>query len=300
MRMRVATLGAILAALALIASGCDSQQRDLLTRAFQHPVNDARLDMAASVTQAGRDVLTLTATGPYHSNGQQQLPSFDFTIDGGLHVVGQTHSLTFEAISTGEDVYVRYAGVAYDVGKDRVAAYMRRAQRQASKIGTPRSLGDLDRLGLHLENWFPNSQIVGDETFHGEQVTHLHGDIDVKAVLGDVSGFFARYGTGARAAGLRHVTPQMLGQISKAITNPTYDVLVDKASGGFRRIAAQAGIDVPGGPQLGVNMRFDWLDVGQPQTIAAPTDTHPISELLDLLRQKYGMNVSGRLGSTHS
>jgi hypothetical protein len=289
--MRLAVM-LVLTAFGLVAAGCDSQQRDLLARALQQPVNDARLDMSMAVTQGGGDLFTAT------SNGPRALPSFDFTIDLGLHTLGDVKGEKFEAISSGEDVFVVYDGVTYDVGKDRVAAYMRRSARQAKKIGAPRTLGDFKRLGLNLESWFPNSKIVGDESFHGEQVTHLHGDIDVGALFADFSRFVAKNSLGNGRT--RHLTPNQMRQLSKAVTNPTFDVLVDKATGGFRSIAAQAGIDVPDGPHLGMQMRVDFLDVGHAQTITAPSGGEPIGDLLDLLKQKYGAGFGAPQAATTS
>ena len=290
---------AVLSVLAVLAGGCGAAQRDLISRALKQPIKDAQMSFALSVTQAGGDLVTATVDGPFHSTGPNRIPSFDFNIDVGLHIAGSTRGATFRAISTGDDVFVRYEGVDYEVGKAAVARYMRHARRQAAKLGDPQTLSDFQRLGLKLDSWFPDSQIVGEETLNGERVTHLHGRIDVGALIGDFAKLMTRNDL-RDAAGRRpgaEVTPAMIHQIEKIITHPTYDVFVDKASGGFRRIAAQMGIDVPGGPALGMNMHFDWTEVGQHHEINAPASGRPISELGDVLSRKFGVDLGAAMSA---
>jgi hypothetical protein len=295
-RLRVTAM-ALLAGLVLVAAGCGSEQRDLLARALRQPVNDARFSMVMSMTQSGGELVRVTLDGPYHCNAPNQLPSFDFAVHFALTTLGSTKDVAFRLISTSDDVFVRYDGATYEVGKDRVAAYTRRAVRNAKRFGNLRTLGDFKRLGLHIESWFPDSQVVGGETIGGDRVTHLHGRIDVAAIVKDFTKLMSdrslNFGMGTGPG--TNLTPEMKRQVEKAITNPTFDVYVDKASGGFRRLAGQAGIDIPGAPRFGINMRFDILDAGRPQTITAPSSGRPITELLDHLKQKYGIDFGAAL-----
>ena len=298
--MRLRLLASLaLAALALVAAGCDSQQRDLIARALDHPVNDGRLAMVASVTQGGSEFVRVSVSGPFHSNGAGRLESFDLAVRLGVTVLGSDKGIAFRAISTGDDVFVRYGGATYEVGKDKVAELNRRAARRAARLGNPRSLGDFQRLGLDLDSWFPDSKIVGDETLDGDQVTHLQGSLDVAAVVKDFTHLMAQRSLRAGPHAPR-LTPDMIGMIEKAITNPTFDVFVDKGSGSFRRIAAKMGIDVPNAPHLGLDMRFDYLDAGRPQTISAPAGGRPISELLARLGRKYGLGFDHASGASRA
>ena len=293
MRLRV-LFSLLLTAFALVAAGCDSQQRDLIARALDHPVTDGKIAMVATVTQGGSEFVRISAAGPIHSNGPDRLESFDLAVRFGVKVLGSDHGLAFRAISTGDDVFVRYGGTTYEVGKEKVAELNRRAARRAGKLGNPRSLGDFQRLGLDLDSWFPDSKIVGDETLDGEEVTHLQGAIDVAAVVRDVTHLMAQRSLRAGPHAPR-LTPAMVDQIEKSITDPTFDVFVDKASGGFRRIAVKMGLDLPKAPHLGLGMRFDYLDAGREQTIAAPSGGRPIRELLERLGRKYGIDLGQAL-----
>jgi hypothetical protein len=284
----------LLTAFALVAAGCDSQQRDLIARALDHPVTDGKIAMVATVTQGGSEFVRISVAGPIHSNGANRLESFDLAVRFGVKVLGADHGLAFRAISTGDDVFVRYGGTTYEVGKDKVAELNRRAARRAGKLGNPRSLGDFQRLGLDLDAWFPDSKIVGDETLDGEDVTHLQGAIDVAAIIKDVTHLMAQRSLRA-GPHAPQLTPAMVDQIEKSITAPTFDVFVDKASGAFRRIAVKMGLDLPNAPHLGLGMRFDYLDAGREQTIAAPSGGRPIRELLERLGRRYGLDFSHAL-----
>lgn len=284
-----------LAAIALLGAGCDSTQRDLLGRALDHRIGDGKLSMVVNVTQQGGKLVTVTATGPYHTNGPAKLESFDLQLRFAYTILGTTHDVAGRLISTGDDVFIRYGGVSYDVGRDRVAAFNRRAARQAAKLGNPRSISDFKRLGLDLESWFPDSQIVGDETLNGDRVTHLHGRIDIAAVVKDMFAFIQKQGPPPPVLGNgRRLTPEQMQQaiplIKKAITDATFDVYVDKVSGSFRRIAAHMGISIANATALGMDMRIDWTDVGQVQHIQSPSGGQPLDDLKRRLEKRFGLD----------
>ena len=74
----------------------------------------------------------VSLTGPYKSNGKQELPDADMT----LKVEGMgPQPMTARIISTKDNAFVEYEGVTYEVGADKIAQL--KAQSKSGKGTTP-------------------------------------------------------------------------------------------------------------------------------------------------------------------
>ncbi len=113
---------------------------------------------------------------------------------------------------------------------------------------------------------------------------HVSGDVDVTKMLTDIGSLAASI-PGADAQG---IDPSQLGAVSGAVTDASVDVYSGEDDHVLRKIDANLTIDptqiVPEGAipvsniQIQFSVEIDGLN--EDQTIEAPTDAKPISELL--------------------
>ena len=289
-RLRRPVLALALVALALGLAACGGAERRIIDRALAHPVHDADVSLRVAFSAAGTDLLRLSVTGPFHDNGPDELASFDFRVRFSYTLLGATRRIALRLISTGRNVLVRHAGETYQVGEDRLAKLMGRGahRRQAPPIA---SLADLERMGIDLNAWFPDSRVVGEEQLRGEAVTHLAGRLDLSAALDNLGQILE--GTALRAKRFA-ITPEQIGRIDDVLTDPELDAYFADADGTLRRIAGSVGVTVPGLPFLAdsrLTGTLDLRDVGERNTIRADTTgpARPIDELLRGLSVELGL-----------
>jgi len=282
-----ASILALLAA--LVVAGCGGSDNDpkavsLAKQAFSKSIGSA--DVAVSLNadlQGGQQLqgpLSVKLSGPYQSNGQTRLPSFDWNIalsGGGANFDGR---LT----STGDDVYVGFQGQSYDVGKDTVARY--NAALANGSTAKKRSLKD---FGIDPAGWVKGATDEGDATVAGTPTKHVSASIDFNALLDDLNKLVRKAGSsvpGARKP--PQLTPSERKQFTGAIKSSSFDVYVGKADGKVRRVALTVDFSVPNKQQSRANgvksgtlsFSIQYSNVGKPVTIQAPSNAKPLSDLV--------------------
>jgi len=284
-------LALALLALALGVAACGSAERRILDRALANPVHDADVTLRMAFSAAGTDIVRLTVAGPFHDNGPSKLASFDLRVRVAYTLFGTTQRLALRVISTGTNVMVRHAGETYQVGEDRIAQFLRRGRAKHRELARIDSLADLERFGIDLQAWFPDSRVVGDEQLGGETVTHLTGDLDVAAALQNISVILE--GNTLRRQRFA-LTPAVIGQIENLFSDPHFDVYVAKADGSLRRVAGSVGVNLPGVPLLAdarLRGTLDLRNVGERNDISAPSEGRPIEELVRGLALELGLQA---------
>jgi hypothetical protein len=276
--MRRVLLASLLTATCLVVAACGSQEKSLIDRALHSPIHSATIDAGFTVTNANGKAVDVSLTGPMRSNGADRLESFDLHFGLAIDILGQPKRLAMHLVSTGSNVFIQYAGTTYALGE----AKLRRFERQAAREKEPRirSLADLEKHGVDLESWFPDSSVVGDAQMDGVTVKHLTGRLDVSAALQNIATLIESKQFGRRTRGIV-LTPAIIDKIDKAITDPRFDVYVGKDDGAFRRIDATFGLNAPPLTDGKAEFHIDFTGVNKPVTITAPTGpTKPIAELL--------------------
>ena len=286
--LRRSLLVALAALAALAVAGCGGAERQAIDRMLAHPVRDADIAVHVAFSQAGADLFRLDVAGPYHDNGAAKLPSFDLRVRFGYTLLGESRTLAFRAISSGTNVFVEHDGETFQVGAARVAkllAHDRRAHTRRLRTA------ELGREGLDLGAWFPDAHIVGDEQLRGEDVTHLTSHLDVSAALNNLAVVLEGQALRREAFPL---TPELIGRIDALLTDPQLDLYVAKSDGSLRRLAGSVGVDPPAIPLLAgsrLTGSLDLRNVGEPNTITAPSGGRPIAELLRGLALQFGLQA---------
>lgn len=287
---RLAALALALVAVALVAAGCgggsSGDAHKLLDEAFSHPIHSANLTLNLQVTvdnvSSLRQPITASLGGPFQSNGGKTIPSFDWNFN--LAFSGRSFSGTLT--STGTNAYIGVEGQNYEIGAGRVAQLNQAIARQAGQSHSLKS------FGIDPQNWVTNASVEGSAQVDGTQTTHVRAGLDVGRMLNDLDKTINSTRSTVGGVVANRLTPQEIAQIKKVIQAPTFDVYVAKSDQTLRRVAVGISFKVPSSSQQQlrgatggkIDFALDLANVGQPQTIQAPSGAQPLSSLLNALR----------------
>jgi hypothetical protein len=277
------TLALAAALLAACGGKSSSDVKDTLDKAFSTPIKSARTDLELSLALDGVKQLNgpvkLSVQGPYESGGNKTIPKTDWDI--AASAAGQNFTAGF--ISTGDNAWVGFQGQNYEIGKAAVAGINRQIQQAA---GTNKKKG-LSQFGINPRDWIKNAQDEGSAKVDGVETDHVSAALDVGKFLDDLNRLVRKAGNGVSGAARAQISPSQKKQIEDVVQNPRFDVYVGKDDNVIRRLSADLSFKVPsnkqtqlGGLKSGtLSFSIDFTDVGQPQTITAPQNAKPLSEL---------------------
>jgi hypothetical protein len=263
----------------------DEDAQAVIDRAFSEPIDSGDVSLSADLAFEGSEQLSepfrVQVSGPFQSNGPEQIPSFDFDValqGGGAEVP------PLGVISTGDNVFIEVQGTAYEVGEDVVAEQNRQlAQQPAEESG-------LGALGVDPREWIVDAQVEGDADVAGEPTTHVSAGVDVPALVGDLNAA-AQQASEVGAGPAPELTEEQQAQIEEALEDPTFDVFAGEEDGRLRRLTTTLGFQVPETAQAGLGgatggtltFSMELANVDGDQEIEAPDDAQPLEDLAQQL-----------------
>jgi hypothetical protein len=289
------------ALLSACGGGSSEDVKSTLDKAFSTPIKTARIDLEVNLKLDGIKQLNgpvkLSVQGPYETGGSQTIPKADWDIAASAS--GQNFSAGF--ISTGDNAWVGFQGQNYEVGKDAVA----QINQQIKQAAGQKDKKGLSQFGIDPRDWLKDAKDEGDEKVGGVDTDHVSATLDVGKFLDDLNQLVKKAGssTGTNA----QITPSQKKQIEDVVKNPRFDVYVGKDDNVIRRLSADLSFTVPdqqqaqlGGLKSGtLSFSIEFADVGKPQTINAPQNAKPLSELTSQLGG-LGSVLGGGTGSSGS
>jgi hypothetical protein len=299
---RAALTLSLLAVAALLAlTGCgggggSTNARALIDKAFKSSIGsaDVNLNIQAKVNGVAtlQQPISLKIAGPYKSNGKGKLPSFNWNVSVG----GGGQALSAGLISTGDNAFVNFQGTAYEVGAAQVA-------KLNQQPGSGKTLKD---FGIDPQGWVKNPQDKGSENVDGVDTTHVGADLDIAKMFTDFNKTIQQAGSVSSVAPSQ-LTPDQISKIEQVVQNPKFDIFVGKSDNKIRRLSVSIDFQIPSSAQAqfqgatGGTLSFsiDYTKVGEPVTVTAPPNPHPIAEL----QQQFsglGAGLSGLGGSGSS
>lgn len=229
---------------------------------------------------AGNEPVLLELAGPYEA-GDAKTARFRFDIGVNGSDDGPVATLTSvdgrNYVSVGKQHYALDAGALDDL-KD-----------EDSKSGDGLSL---DALGIDPEAWLADPEIVGEEQWDDEQVTHVRSKVDVPRMTEDLKKVVGRAEGSDEVGDEAKAATSTLGAIEKDISSATMDVWVAEGKGALRRL--QVDIQLKDG-RLALDLALGKID--QPVKITAPKSTRPFDELLSVFAAVAG-EERGATGTT--
>jgi hypothetical protein len=294
---RIRTVVAALAIVLLIpavVAGCgggsssnDEDPQQVLDETFNNPtkVTSGNLDISVSGSAEGDQSGDFSASisGPFQSEGETSFPQLDLTANVSGSSGGPSLSFDGSLIATKDNAYVEYQGQAYEVGTQAFQQFAQ-AYEQAAKQNQGQSKSGenvLGQFGVDPKAWLTNVTNEGTTDVEGTDTIHIHGDANVEQIVSDIQKISEQTGSAAT----QQVTPQQLDQLKSSVQDASIDVYSGTDDHLLRKLELSLSITPPassGASVSSVNVDFSVTlsDVNQPQTITAPSNAKPISDLL--------------------
>jgi hypothetical protein len=286
--------------------GNDEDPQQVLNETFQNDqsIDSGTFDLDLKVDASGGDnagSLEAKIGGPFQGR-QGQFPQFD--VDVSLKAKGGSQNLSGSGgvTSTGQAAFVNFQGADYAVPQevfDQFASTFTQLQSQTNSQGQGGNL--LQSLGIDPAGWLTDLSNDGTEDVEGSNTIHISGKADVPKLVADLKTIVQKTG-GATGK----VSPDQLDQLTDIIKSADFDIFSGETDKLLRRLGAKIELTppagAPGAPDS-VTLEFEltFADVNQPQTVNAPDNPRPLSQLLQQLGlspSALGGALRGGLGSS--
>jgi len=300
---------ALLAVPLLLLAGCgggsgeDPQKVLQETFSSNKKVTSGKLDLTLSVTTDGvqnvKGPITISLVGPFQSQGKTTLPKFDFD----LKIGAQGQNFTAGAISTGDKGYIKLQGNTYAVSDQVFNAFKAGFQRSQAQQNGTKTNPSLSSLGINPKEWLKSPSNKGETDVEGTTTIHIASGVDVSKLLngiGQLLGKASQLGVSQTQRLPSTLTAAQKKNIQDAVQDPTFDVYSGKSDKIVRRITINLKFKVPQasqqrangltGGQLTLDVKI--AELNQPQTINAPANAKPFSDLSSALS---GLGALGAL-----
>jgi hypothetical protein len=310
----VALLAAISCAWSLGAcGGAAGSAQALLEDTFsghtQIESGDINLSFALSAagSKAATKPLAVRLSGPFESAGAAKLPRFALQ----LQLSAGGHALDAGATSTGSALFVQLAGTWFSTPQTTYKALEEGYAQATKSASSAKAHSTFASLGIEPGHWLSNPTNAGNATIAGVQTTHLTASVDIPAFLADVAKLSqagGALGLGSPVGGAGGaLSPALATELAKSIKSAHVDVYTGQSDHMLRRLEVTA--TVTGTPQtqalLGglstadLKVLLEFSELNKPQTIAAPPNPEPPSQLLPAVQQLVGA-LQGVGGSNSS
>lgn len=279
-------------------SGNTAQAKQILRQTFQShgTIKSGTQTIQLSLSPTGsaqfKQPIVISISGPFQSNGAGKVPDSDFTISA----EAEGRALRLQLISAGGHGYVTVDGNSYQLPE---ADY----QRIESGFGTVSGSSatgskskPLSQLGIDPMDWLKNPEVAGTESIDGTPTTRVNADVNSTALLNSFSKILANassLGLGSSSSVPTKISPGELAAVAQTIGTPKFSVWSANSDHSLRKLAINDQVSVSGAISsalnglsgLGVDFSFSYGHVNQPQTITAPTQLKPYSQLQAKVRE---------------
>ena len=307
-RSSLLVIAVALCATILAACGSDSgsSAKDDAAKVLQDTFSGAKsiksgqLSLTIATKPVSGQGSSVALTGPFQSNGTAKVPSFDLT----LALTGQGQTFTVGATSTGTAGYLTLAGTSYVLDDKTFDGFAKGyTSSQKSTSTAPKNETTLAKLGIDPRRWLSSPKIAGTTATGGTDTIHVVAGIAVPALLADLNRLLGRASgaavpsTGAKVP--KKLTAAQLAEAQKAITGVKVDVFTGKDDKTLRRMVIAFDLKMDTGKTLygfgsgRVSLDLTISDLNQPQTIDAPKDAKPFTELQKQLESVVGSITEG-------
>jgi hypothetical protein len=314
------TLRAAVALLALTCCVCllsacggssDSAQ-SLLSETFSGhtPIESGDVNLSFAVSAGGPSTtanpLSVMLSGPFDSTVSGKLPRFDLQ----LQLTAAGHPLSAAATSTGSALYVQLAGTWFSTPPSTYKAIEEGYAKATSTASAGKVRSTFSALGIEPAHWLTDPTQLGTTMIAGVSTIHLTAAVNVPAFLADVSKLTqAGGGLGLGSAGggsTGSLSPTIATELAKSIKSAHVDIYTGQSDHLLRRLEVTATVSATPQTQalLGglssatLRVVLEFSSLNKPQTISAPANPQPSSQLLPALQQLVGVLQGASSGST--
>jgi hypothetical protein len=314
-RASVALLLVIFCACLLSACGSSSDSaQSLLGETFsghtQIESGNVNLSFAlgASGSSSSTKPLAVSLKGPFQSVGDGKLPRFALQLQ--LSAAG--HGLQAGATSTGSALFVELAGTWFSTPSSTYKSLEAGYAQATKKASSAKVRSTFSSLGIEPGRWLSDPSKAGTATVGGVATVHLTAGVDVPAFLADVTKLSQAGGTlglgsvpGASTPG-GTLSPTVITELAKSIKSAQVDVYTGQSDHLLRRLEVTANVTATpqtksllgGLSSASLTVRLEFSDLNKPQTISAPSNPEPPTQLLPAIQQLIGVLQGSTSGSS--
>jgi hypothetical protein len=303
----------------------DADPQQVLEETFNNEtaITSGNVDLTMSFSAEGDEGGSFEAglEGPFQGDpdNPNTLPQLDWTVTASGEGGGQDIDFEGGAVVTEDNAFVEYGGEAYEVGSEDFLAAKEQLEasaggaeaeelsfsdafRQGCEQAARQQGGDPSTCDFDVSAWLTNQTTEGTEDVEGVETDHVSGDLNVEQALNDIGGIAAGFPT----AGQVPFDLNNLGQFSEAVEEASFDIYSSVEDRLLHKLEFNLAIDpaaIAAGAAVPVeNVSLDFSltfsGVNEDQTIEAPSDAQPISELSDQLGLgDLGLQIPGLGGS---
>ncbi len=295
-------------------SGSSGSAESLLSETFSGhtPIESGKVNLSFSLSATGKSATTqplaVTLTGPFENTGSGKLPRFDLQLQ--LSAAG--HPLAAGTTSTGSALFVQLGGTWFSMPSSTYKTIEEGYAKATSTAATSKVRSTFSALGIEPGHWLTDPTQVGTTTIAGDPTVHLTAAVDIPALLADVSKLSQAGSSlglsspvGGSSSGL---SPALVTELAKSIKAAHVDIYTGQSDHSLRRLEVTA--IVSGTPQtqalLGglssarLKILLEFSSLNKPQTISAPANPQPPSQLLPALQQLVGVLQGTSSGAASS
>jgi hypothetical protein len=267
-------------------------------------VTSGKFSLAIAVTPMQGSPVSLQLGGPFESQGKGKLPKF--AINLAAHGSGQDFSAG--VTSVGNKGFVSFQGKNYAVS-NQIFQQFKKGYEQSQAQAASKHRQSLTSLGIDPQRWLTHPRNAGEAQVGGTDTIKITGGVDVPKLLDDVNTLLQRtrsLGGSAAARIPQQLTPQERQQAAKAVKHLSVEIYTGKDDKILRRIVIAASVQAPQGSGTAAGQSADIkvdaqiTDVNQSQSISAPPNAKPFSQLLSGLGGLGGLGSSSSSGSGSS
>jgi hypothetical protein len=241
------------------------------------PITSGVLDLSFDLQSQGGQSTSAHASisGPFTSNGDQELPSVDFDVSAGAETGGPSLSFDGNLTLTPDGLFVGYGGSNYQLD-DSTFQLLKQSYQQSSQLQQDQQQGgSLSQFGIDPSGWLTNVTNEGIQDVDGTETVHISGDADVAKIISDLGTIAQQTGQSGQidSAGLK--------QLENSVQGASIDVYADSSDSTLRKLDVKLDITNPsGGGADSITFSVGIADPNTSQTISAPSDAKPLTDLL--------------------
>ena len=308
------------------SSSNDEDPQEVIDQTFNNDTSvssgNLTLDLNGSAEGDQGGSFEAKLSGPFQGDesNSNSIPQLDWTGSISGSAAGQSLSADGSLVVTGDNAYVEYGGNTYEVGT-RLFSQFQQAVESASKQqsatqglsfgeafkqGCEQSIqaqgGDPSACDIDFQSWLTNVSNDGTEDIEGESSIHVSGDLNVDTMLQDLISL----GTSLPQAASQTPSDEQIQQISDAISEASFDLYSRESDHVLDGLDFNLAIDPSQIPEAsasgltGINASLSLRlgGINEDQTISAPANAQPITQLLRQFGLSSGLGGLGGLGGS--
>lgn len=294
-----ATIAALATAFAACGGGSDSSSEDpqkVIDNATLEGVKSGTLDVKVGVKSEGAEGgdLNVSLSGPFQSEGKENLPEFDLVAKASGSIQGEAVEFEGGLTLLSDRAFVGFKGTEYEVDPTTfgfVKSGFEQAQQQGSQETGDVTACQEAATGLEVGEFVDNLTNEGSADVEGTSTTKVSGELNTSGAVDALIKLTENRACGAQLEAAGPLPLSELESVKGELTSAVKKAHVDVYVGGdniIRKFAAELTIEPKGtsGEKVEIEFELSLGSVNEEQEISAPANAKPLEGLF----QELGVN----------